>query len=73
MKGQKNFRKEDEGPRFNEQIRVPEVRVVGDNVPEQKIYPIAQALKMAQEMELDLVEIVPNATPPVCRIVDYQK
>ena len=73
MKGQKNFRKEEEGPRFNEQIRVPEVRVVGDNVPEQKIYPIAQALKMAQEMELDLVEIVPNATPPVCRIVDYQK
>ena len=42
-------------------------------MPEQKIYPIAQALKMAQEMELDLVEIVPNATPPVCRIVDYQK
>ena len=73
MKGQKGFRKEDEGPRFNEQIRVPEARVVGDNVPEQKIYPIAQALKMAQEMELDLVEIVPNATPPVCRIVDYQK
>ena len=73
MKGQNRFRKEDEGPRFNEQIRVPEVRVVGDNVPEQKIYPTAQALKMAQDLELDLVEIVPNATPPVCRIVDYQK
>ena len=73
MKGQNRFRKEDAGPRFNEQIRVPEVRVVGDNVPEQKIYPTAQALKMAQDLELDLVEIVPNATPPVCRIVDYQK
>ena len=73
MKGQNRFRKEYEGPRFNEQIRVPEVRVVGDNVPEQKIYPTAQALKMAQDLELDLVEIVPNATPPVCRIVDYQK
>ena len=73
MKGQNRFRKEDEGPRFNEQIRVPEVRVVGDNVPGQKIYPTAQALKMAQDLELDLVEIVPNATPPVCRIVDYQK
>ena len=42
-------------------------------MPEQKIYPIAQALKMAQDLELDLVEIVPNATPPVCKIVDYQK
>ncbi len=73
MKGSDKFHKEDEGPRCNEQIRVPEVRVVGDNVPEQKIYPIAQALKMAQDLELDLVEIVPNATPPVCRIVDYQK
>ena len=46
---------------------------MGDNVPEQKIYPIAQALKMAQEMELDLVEIAPNAEPPVCKIIDYQK
>ncbi|MBR4804958.1 MAG: translation initiation factor IF-3 [Bacteroidales bacterium] len=75
FKGPNNkFRKdEDEGPRVNEQIRVPEVRVVGDNVPEQKIYPIAQALKMAQEMELDLVEIAPNAEPPVCKIIDYQK
>lgn len=49
-----------------------EVRVVGDNV-EQGVYPIARALVMAQEKELDLVEISPNAIPPVCRIVDYQK
>lgn len=49
------------------------MRVVGDNVPEQGIYPISQALKMAEERELDLVEIVPNADPPVCRIIDYQK
>jgi translation initiation factor IF-3 len=49
------------------------VRVVGDNVPEQGIYPIAQALQMAQERELDLVEIAPNAEPPVCKIIDYQK
>jgi len=47
--------------------------VVGDNVPEQGIYPIAQALKMAQERELDLVEIAPNSDPPVCKIIDYQK
>ena len=47
--------------------------MVGDNVPEQGIYPIAQALKMAQERELDLVEIAPAAEPPVCKIIDYQK
>jgi translation initiation factor IF-3 len=49
------------------------VRVVGDNVPEQGIYPIAQALRMAEEQELDLVEIAPNSDPPVCKIIDYQK
>jgi len=42
-------------------------------VPEPKVYPIQEALKMAADMELDLVEISPNATPPVCRIIDYQK
>ena len=46
---------------------------MGDNVPEQGIYPISQALKMAQERELDLVEIAPSAEPPVCKIIDYQK
>lgn len=46
--------------------------MVGDNV-EQGIYPLQQALEMAQAQNLDLVEIVPNATPPVCRIVDYSK
>ena len=49
------------------------MRVVGDNVPEQGIYPISQALKMAEERELDLVEIAPTADPPVCKIIDYQK
>ena len=49
------------------------MRVVGDNVPEQGIYPISQALKMAEERELDLVEIAPNSDPPVCKIIDYQK
>lgn len=58
--------------RINERIRVPEVRLVGDNV-EQGIYPTREALRMAQEQELDLVEISPTANPPVCRIVDYQK
>lgn len=49
------------------------MRVVGDNVPEQKVYPLQEALKMAAELELDLVEISPNAEPPVCKIIDYQK
>ena len=46
---------------------------MGDNVPEQGIYPLAQALKMAEEREMDLVEIAPNSDPPVCKILDYQK
>jgi len=49
------------------------VRLVGDNVPEQGIYPLAKALEMAAEQELDLVEIAATANPPVCKIIDYQK
>lgn len=45
---------------------------MGDNI-EQGIYPIAQALQMAEDLGLDLVEIAPTAEPPVCRIIDYQK
>lgn len=56
----------------NEHIRAREVRLVGDNV-EQGIYPIEKALRIAEKMELDLIEISPNAEPPVCRILDYQK
>ena len=58
--------------RINEQIRAKEVRIVGDEV-EPKVYPIAQALRLAEEHEADLVEISPNAQPPVCRIIDYSK
>jgi translation initiation factor IF-3 len=58
--------------RINEDITSPEVRVVGEEV-EPGIYPLEQALKMAQEREVDLVEISPNATPPVCRLIDYKK
>ncbi len=49
------------------------MRLVGDNIPEQGIYPIARALKLADELELDLVEISAKADPPVCKILDYQK
>ena len=59
--------------RINEQIRAKEVRIVGDEEIEAKVYPIFQALKMAEEREMDLVEISPNAEPPVCRIIDYSK
>ncbi|MEE1232171.1 MAG: translation initiation factor IF-3 [Phocaeicola sp.] len=58
--------------RINEQIRAKEVRIVGDDI-EPAVYPIAQALKMAEEHEADLVEISPNAVPPVCKIIEYSK
>ena len=58
--------------RINERIRVPEVRVVGDDVV-QGVYPTREALQMARDLDLDLVEISPTASPPVCRITDYQK
>lgn len=59
--------------RINDAIRgVKEVRLVGDNV-EQGIYSFTEAMHIADEQNLDLVEISPNAAPPVCRIVDYQK
>jgi len=49
------------------------VRVVGDNVGQPQVLPIRDALKLADELELDLIEISPKAEPPVCRIDDYQK
>ena len=67
------FRKEQQQEhRTNQMIRVPEVRLVGDNI-EPGIFPVADALKMAQEQQLDLVEISPGANPPVCKIIDYNK
>ncbi len=58
---------------INDEIRAAQVRLVGDNIAEPGVYPIAQALKMADELELDLVEISAKADPPVCKILDYQK
>jgi translation initiation factor IF-3 len=58
--------------RVNEQIRVREVRIVGDNV-ESMVVPTAKALQMAEAQGVDLVEISPNAVPPVCRLIDYSK
>ncbi len=67
-----NTKDSKEQHRINSNIRVPEVRLVGENV-EQGVYSTREALRMAQEQELDLVEISPNAAPPVCRILDYEK
>ena len=57
--------------RINEQIRVREVRIVSDSGS--IVVPTRQALDMAREQEVDLVEISPNANPPVCRLIDYSK
>ena len=57
--------------RVNEQIRVREVRIVGDSGS--TVVPTRQALDMARDQGVDLVEISPNANPPVCRLIDYSK
>ena len=74
-----------EKPRFriNHQIRVPKIRLVGENLAEisnavgrevtSDVYPTRDALKMADAIDMDLIEISPNADPPVCRITDYKK
>jgi translation initiation factor IF-3 len=59
--------------RINERIRVPEVRLVGPNGETVGIVPTDQALKLAQEADLDLVEIAPQGRPPVCKLMDYGK
>ena len=64
--------KPEEPYRINERITAPRVRVVGENI-KVDVYPIHQAIKIAQEQGLDLVEISPNADPPVCKVVDYSK
>lgn len=49
------------------------MRLVGDNIPEQGVYPLSGALRLANELGLDLVEISDKSDPPVCKIIDYQK
>lgn len=66
-------RKDENDLNINDEIRATQVRLVGDNIAEPGVYSIAQAMKMADDMELDLVEISAKADPPVCKILDYQK
>ena len=60
-------------PRLNEQITVRECRLIGYDGQQMGIYPTVQARRIAEDQNLDLVEIAPNADPPVCRIMDYGK
>ncbi len=60
-------------PRINDRIRVPEVRLVGPNGEQVGIVAIGDALRLAQEADLDLVEVAPTARPPVCKLMDYGK
>ncbi|WP_208441291.1 translation initiation factor IF-3 [Bartonella raoultii] len=62
-----------DGPRSNQDIRVPRVQLINDEGQHQGVVPIQEALAMAAEAGLDLVEIVPNAEPPVCKIIDLGK
>jgi len=81
----RSYRPVERAPQFkiNERIRVPNVRLVGDNLEQLSeligkkitpdVYPTRQVIEWAQRMELDLVEISPKADPPVCKIIDYKK
>ena len=60
-------------PRINDRIRVPEVRLVGPNGEQVGIVRVEQALQLAQEADLDLVEVAPHARPPVCKLMDFGK
>ena len=64
---------ENKGLRINEQIRVREGRLIDDEGEQKGIVPTIEALRMAKEQELDLVEVAPQANPPVCKILDYGK
>ena len=60
-------------PRINDLIRVPEVRLIGPNGEQIGVVAIDQAIRMAEEVGLDLVEIAPDANPPVCKVMDFGK
>ena len=65
--------KDDKRARVNEQIRVPNVRLIDQDGQQVGVVAIAEAIRSAEEAGLELVEIAPNSEPPVCRIMDYGK
>jgi translation initiation factor IF-3 len=70
---QNNRVKDENENKINQEITASQVRLVGDNIENPGILSLSEAIRLAQKMELDLIEISPNAEPPVCRIEDYQK
>ena len=68
-----NAKKDEDGLRIKDEITATQVRLVGENIPEQGVFSLREALRMADEQDLDLVEISAKADPPVCKIMDYQK
>ncbi|SDH08690.1 translation initiation factor IF-3 [Roseospirillum parvum] len=62
-----------DGPRVNDQISVPQVRLVAEDGEQLGVVSISQALERADQVGLDLVEVAPNADPPVCKILDFGK
>ena len=74
MRRNSRFKPRDEPThRINKQIRVPEVRLVGDNLPKDGVMHTREALQIAEEAGLELVEISPTAKPPVCKVIDFSK
>lgn len=71
--GNRRFQRRDRGPRKNERIRVPEVRVIGPEGKQIGVMKTREAQSLAKQLGLDLVEVSPTAKPPVCRILDYGK
>lgn len=65
--------REEDGPRINEEIRVKEVRLIDENGENRGVIPIREALQLAADAGLDLIEISPQAVPPVCKILDFGK
>ncbi len=63
----------DDGPRINNEIKVKEVRLIDENGENRGIVSIAEALRIADDADLDLIEISPQAVPPVCKVLDYGK
>lgn len=71
--GQRGGKERIDEPRVNRRIRVPEIRVIGEDGEQLGIMPTIQALRRAESINLDLVEVQPRAKPPVCKIMDYGK
>lgn len=73
MKGPRGPRKKETGPRVNRDIRVPEVRLIADAGEQYGVVTIQRAHQIAEEVGLDLVEVSPNAKPPVVKLIDFGK